>query len=363
MTEELKISELPPLSPVPSGELPVSQMHGTARVTCKATVQELVQSVAPRAHSHTPADIGLGNVNNTSDANKPLSGPTATAIASALQAHVNATNPHGQYATAAQVTQIVTSQAGGLAPVQSVNGQQGAVTITKASIGLGNVADLAPAALPLSDAAAAALAGKMNVGASISASQVTGLSAAIAAGVTSGGAVTAVNGHTGNVTLGKADVGLGNVANLAPADMPVSTAVAAALGSKLDAAALAPALAGKIDSADARFTGIQRRKCVDIIWNVGGVTTIDPAMSPVFIDRSVSPSGPRQLRIATPPGNDDFEWFDVLLSTGLLSPITPTNWMWTNSAPTLGALDVIRFFRVSRVLTPGVDWVAMKMNA
>lgn len=142
MTEELKISELPPLSPVPSGELPVSQMHGTARVTCKATVQELVQSVAPRAHSHTPADIGLGNVNNTSDANKPVSGPTATAIAGSLQAHVNATNPHEQYATTAQVTQIVTAQAGGLAPVQSVNGKQGAVTITKADIGLGNVANL-----------------------------------------------------------------------------------------------------------------------------------------------------------------------------------------------------------------------------
>lgn len=278
MSEQLKISELPPLSPVPSGELHISQMHGTARVTCKATVQELVQSVAPRAHSHTPADIGLGNVNNTSDANKPVSGPTATAIAGALQAHVNATNPHEQYATTAQVTQIVTAQAGGLAPVQSVNGQQGAVTITKASIGLGNVA------------------------------------------------------------------------NLSPADMPVSTAVAAAL-------------AGKVDSADARFTGIQRRKLVDIVWNVGGVTTIDPAMSPVFIDRSISPSGSRQLQIATPPDNDDFEWFDVLLSMGGASPITPTNWVWANSAPTLGALDVIRFFRAPRILTAGVDWAAMKMNA
>lgn len=140
--QELMISELPALPPVPSGEIPVSQMNGTARVTCKATVQELVQSVAPRAHSHTPADIGLGNVDNTSDANKPMSGPTATAIANALQAHVNATNPHEQYATTAQVTQIVTAQTGGLAPVQSVNGQQGAVTITKASIGLGNVANL-----------------------------------------------------------------------------------------------------------------------------------------------------------------------------------------------------------------------------
>ena len=278
---DLRISELPPLSPVPSGELTISQMHGTARVTCKATVQELVQSVAPRAHSHTPADIGLGNVDNTSDANKPLSGPTATAIANALQTHVNATNPHEQYATTAQVTQIVTAQAGGLAPVQSVNGQKGAVTITKASIGLGNVADLSPA------------------------------------------------------------------------DMPVSNAVAAALGSKLDAAALASAIAGKVDSANARFTGVQRRKLVDIVWNVGGVTTIDPAMSPVFIDRSDNPSGSRKLQIATPPDNDDFEWFDVLLGQGSSSPIVPGNWMWTNSKPTLGVRDVIRFFRA-----PGIALIS-----
>lgn len=239
MTEELRISELPPLSPVPSGELPVSQMHGTARVTCKATVQELVQSVAPRAHSHTPADIGLGNVNNTSNANKPLSGPTATAIASALQAHVNATNPHPQYATTAQVTQIVTAQAGGLAPVQSVNGQQGVVTITKAGIGLGNVADLSPA------------------------------------------------------------------------DMPVSTAVAAALGSKLDAAALAPALAGKIDSADARFTGIQRQK-VQIIAGGTGARVLDPNTAAVMADDGPTTAGGRTYTIADVSDvyANDVGWFD-----------------------------------------------------
>ena len=360
MTEELKISELPPLSPVPSGELPVSQMHGTARVTCKATVQELVQSVAPRTHSHTPADIGLGNVNNTSDASKPVSGPTATAIAGALQAHVNATNPHEQYATTAQVTQIVTAQAGGLAPVRSVNGQQGVVTITKASIGLGNVADLAPADMPVSTAVAAALDDKLDVGAKIPAADVTGLDAVINAAIaTNGGTsnggtsngVTSVNGQQGAVTITKASIGLGNVDNTSDASKPVSTAVAAALGSKLDAAA-------------ARFTGIQRRKLVDIVWNVGGVTTIDPTMAPVFMDRSNGSPGPRQLQIATPPDNDDFEWFDVLLRLGVLSPIVPGNWVWSNGdAPTLGALDIIRFFRVPRILTPGIDWVAMKMNA
>ena len=239
MTEELKISELPPLSPAPSGELPISQMHGTARVTCKATVQELVQSVAPRAHSHTPADIGLGNVNNTSDANKPVSGPTAKAIADSLQGHVDATNPHGQYATTAQVTQIVTTQAGGLAPVQSVNGRQGAVTITKGDIGLGNVADLTPDA------------------------------------------------------------------------MPISAAVAAALGSKLDAAALAPALAGKIDSADARFTGIQRQK-VQIIAGGAGARVLDPSTAAVMVDTGSSGIGGRTYAIADVSDvyANDVGWFD-----------------------------------------------------
>jgi hypothetical protein len=324
-------------------------MHGTARVTCKATVQELVQSVAPRAHSHTLADIGLGNVNNTSDANKPVSGPTATAIANALQTHVNATNPHEQYATTAQVTQIVTAQAGGLAPVQSVNGQQGAVTITKASIGLGNVANLAPADMPVSNAVAAALALKLDasaVGVSV-ASLVAGKVPAsqLPDSVAAAAPVQSVNGMTGSVTITKASIGLSNVDNTSDASKPVSTLQQAAI-------------AGKVDSANARFTGVQRRKLVDIVWNVGGVTTIDPAMSPVFIDRSSSPSGSRKLQIATLPDNGDFEWFDVLLS----SRISPVNWMWLNNAPVMGARDVIRFFRAPGIKFPGIDWVAMKMN-
>lgn len=295
MIEELKISELPPLSPVPSGELPVSQMHGTARVTCKATVQELVQSVAPRAHSHTPADIGLGNVNNTSDANKPLSGPTAAAIASALQAHVNATNPHGQYATTAQVTQIVTAQAGGLAPVQSVNGQQGAVTITKAGIGLGNVADLSPA------------------------------------------------------------------------DMPVSTAVAAALGSKLDAAALAPALAGKIDSADARFTGNQRQK-VQLIAGGTGARALDPNTAAVMVDAGNSGIGGRTYTIAPITADaNDLAWFDYVfahnsqpflfsgvkvLATGVIADQT------TLPIPPGADIAVLRFFRMPAGGVNAGNWLA-----
>ena len=292
---DLRISELPPLSPVPSGEVPISQMHGTARVTCKATVQELVQSVAPRAHSHTPADIGLGNVNNTSDANKPVSGPTATAIANALQTHVNATNPHEQYATTAQVTQIVTAQAGGLAPVRSVNGQQGAVTITKASIGLGNVADLSPA------------------------------------------------------------------------DMPVSNAVAAALGGKLDVGALA----GKIDSADARFTGIQRQK-VQIVAGGAGARVLNPNTAAVMVDDGAIVTGGRTYTIADTSDvyANDVGWFDYFFypsgqpfhfTFAFLPNGSPVN---QNTLPLLpGRLAFLRFIRMPS-LPPDIParWYVFSMT-
>ncbi|AOE44379.1 minor tail protein [Gordonia phage Ghobes] len=45
-------------------------------------------------------------------------------------------------------------------------------------------------------------------------------------------AVSSVNGYNGVVVLGKADVGLGNVANLAPADLPLSSATSSALAGK-----------------------------------------------------------------------------------------------------------------------------------
>lgn len=48
-------------------------------------------------------------------------------------------------------------------------------------------------------------------------------------------AVTSVNGQTGAVVLGKADIGLGNVDNTSDADKPISTATQTALNGKLTA--------------------------------------------------------------------------------------------------------------------------------
>lgn len=74
----------------------------------------------------TKADVGLGNVDNTSDVNKPVSTATATAISSAITAHNAAVDPHPQYAT--------TVEASAAAPVQSVNLLTGDVVLTTTNI-------------------------------------------------------------------------------------------------------------------------------------------------------------------------------------------------------------------------------------
>lgn len=89
------------------------------------------------------SDIGLGNVDNTSDLNKPIS----TATQTALNAKYDASNPAG-YITLAEVP---------ASPVTSVNGETGAVILDKADIGLGNVDNTSDLDKPISTATQAAL--------------------------------------------------------------------------------------------------------------------------------------------------------------------------------------------------------------
>jgi hypothetical protein len=86
-------------------------------------------------HSVTKSQVGLGNVDNTSDANKPVSTATQTALnlkadASALSAHTsNTSNPH---------------------------------SVTKSQVGLGNVDNTSDANKPVSTATQTALNLKLN---------------------------------------------------------------------------------------------------------------------------------------------------------------------------------------------------------
>jgi hypothetical protein len=72
----------------------------------------------PGAVVLTSADVGLSNVNNTSDANKPVSTAqaaadtaVATAASNALAAHVAAADPHTGYALESSLAAVATSGA------------------------------------------------------------------------------------------------------------------------------------------------------------------------------------------------------------------------------------------------------------
>lgn len=78
------------------------------------------------AVSLVKSDVGLGNVDNTSDVNKPVSVAQQTAIDLKMTQHNAAVDPHPQYTT--------TAEAASAAPVQSVNGLTGSVVLTTAQV-------------------------------------------------------------------------------------------------------------------------------------------------------------------------------------------------------------------------------------
>ena len=244
---DIRISELPALSSAATdAHIPVSQASGTSGtlVTGKVTLAQAIDAVPPRAHTHMPSQVGLGNVANLAPADMPVSNATAAALAAAISGHLADADPHDQYTTEAE--------AAAAAPVQSVAGRTGDVVLTSADVNLALVPNIAPDDWPISDAVQAALDDKLDVGAQIPASDVIGLAAAIE-GVIATDGVQSVNGQQGVVVLAKADIGLGNVANLAPPDLPISTATATALASKLDSATVGvsvPSLvAGKVPAS------------------------------------------------------------------------------------------------------------------
>jgi hypothetical protein len=110
----------------PSTFPPSSHGHVAAEISDFSTAAAAaapVQSVAGKTGSVTlaKADVGLGNVDNTSDTNKPISSATQ----SALDGKAATSHTH----TASQVTDFNTAAAAA-APVQSVNGNTGTVTVT-----------------------------------------------------------------------------------------------------------------------------------------------------------------------------------------------------------------------------------------
>ena len=250
-------------------------------------VQDLIDIHADRTdnpHSVTKAQVGLGNVSNLAPANLPIS----TATQAALDLKYDASNPSGY---------VNTAQASAAAPVQSVAGKTGTVTLVKGDVGLGNVDNTSDANKPVSTAIQSALDLKVNsaaIGVTVASLDGSGkvpvsqlpsaimeykgawnastnspaltdgtgdigdvyrvsvagtwnsiqffvgdfiiYSGAIWQRSPAADGVISVNGYQGEVTLTQSDVGLGSVDNTADAEKPISTAQQEALTQVLNSA-------------------------------------------------------------------------------------------------------------------------------
>ncbi len=271
----------------------------------------------------TKAQVGLGNVTNTSDAAKPVSTAQQTALdlkadltGATFSGVISATNLSGTNTGDENAASIknklgaATSLADGyLSSIDwavfngklAVNGNGSALTgLTKTQVGLGNVTNTSDAAKPVStaqqtaldlkaDLAGAAFSGAVsatnlsgtNTGDENAASIKIKLGAAtsLADGYLTSvdwaafNAKLAANGNGSSLTgLTKAQVGLGNVTNTSDAAKPVSTAQQAALDLKADLTGAT--FSGAISAANFSGTNTGDETGASIKTKLGAATSL-----------------------------------------------------------------------------------------
>ena len=177
-------------------------------------------SAVNNPHGVTKAQVGLGNVDNTADADKPISTLTQAALDTKQNTLVSGTN------------------------IKTINGTSilgsGDYEIEIPEIDVDDAMSATSENPVQNKVITAALAGKVDVvsGKGLSANDYTDAEKQKLAGIEAGAQVntiTSVAGRTGAIALSSSDVGLGNVNNTSDANKPISTATQAALDGKVDA--------------------------------------------------------------------------------------------------------------------------------
>jgi hypothetical protein len=215
-----------------SSSIPSGGSTGEALVKASNTDGHYVWgSPAVGAHGHSKSEVGLSEVDNTSDVNKPIS----TAMQSALN------------------TKLAASEKGAANGVATLGADS---KIPSAQLPALAITTTAVAASQAAQLAVSAQSGDVVVRTDLNKSYIhNGGSAGTMADwqelLTPTSAVTSVNGFTGAVTLAKSDIGLANVDNTTDANKPVSTAQQTALNAKLNSSAVSAYGLTLIDDADA----------------------------------------------------------------------------------------------------------------
>jgi hypothetical protein len=171
-------------------------------------------------------DIGLSDVNNTSDLSKPISTATQAALATKISS---------ADAAAALNLKLDANKVGAVNGVASLNALGKVPTDQIPAISFSSVKVLGSQAEML--ALSSAVIGSVVIRTDVNKNYVLSATPASTIGnwielLTPAPPVQTVNGYTGNISITKTDLGLGNVQNTSDADKPISIATQAALDSK-----------------------------------------------------------------------------------------------------------------------------------